>query len=146
MFWVLISLWYFGGSIVWEAFLFAGEWLMSPKFQRIHLTPQWSVANYRLISLTPIVSVVFGHLVSVRFGRFMECRGVFPTTQFGYREGLDTCDAPLCVAYTLQSALETGREARIDQIDFSFALTGSTIRGSSVSSALWELEVLCSLF
>ena len=27
-------------SVVWVAFLFAGEWLMSPKFQRVHLPPQ----------------------------------------------------------------------------------------------------------
>ena len=25
-FWPLVSLWYFGGSFVWVAFLFAGEW------------------------------------------------------------------------------------------------------------------------
>ena len=48
-----------------------------------------------------------------RLGRFMECRGELPTTQFAYRKGLGTCDALLCVAHTLQSALEMGQEARI---------------------------------
>ena len=49
----------------------------------------------------------------------MERNGVLPTTQFAYRKGLGTCDALLCVSHTLQSALESGQEARIVQIDFS---------------------------
>ena len=61
--------------------------------------------------------------MSVRHGRlhFMECRGVLPTTQFAYWKGLGTCDARLCVSHTLQSALMSGQEARIVQIDFSEA-------------------------
>ena len=47
--------------------------------------------------------------------------GVLPTTQFAYRKCLGTCDALLCVLHTLQSALESGQEARIVQIDFSAA-------------------------
>ena len=43
------------------------------------------------------------------------------TTQFAYRKGLGTCDALLCISHTLQSALESGQEARIVQIDFSTA-------------------------
>ena len=54
----------------------------------------------------------------VRLLRFMECRGVVPITKFAYMKGLGTCDALLCVAHTLQSALEMGQEARIVQIDF----------------------------
>ena len=49
--------------------------------------------------------------MSVRLGRFMERSGVLPTTQFAYRK----------VSHTLQSALESGQEARIVQIDFSAA-------------------------
>ena len=45
--------------------------------------------------------------------------GALPTTQFAYRKGLGTCNALLCVAHTLQSALEMGQETRIGQIDFS---------------------------
>ena len=41
-----------------------------------------------------------------------------PTTLFAYRKGLGTCDALLCVSHSLQSALESGQEARIVQIDF----------------------------
>ena len=43
------------------------------------------------------------------------------TTQFAYRKGLCTCDALLCVSHTLQSALESAKEARKMQIDFSAA-------------------------
>ena len=80
-----------------------------------------SVPNYRPISITPVLSKVFEHLVAVRLGRFMEHCGVLPTTQFDYRKGLGTCDALLRVSHTLQSALERGQEARIVQIDFSAA-------------------------
>ena len=51
----------------------------------------------------------------------MESSGVLPTTQFAYRRGLCTCDKFLCLPHTLQSALESGQEARIVQIDFSVA-------------------------
>ena len=59
--------------------------------------------------------------MSVRLGRFTERSGELPTTQFAYRKGLGTCDALLCVSHTLQSALESGQEARIVQIYFSAA-------------------------
>ena len=75
--------------------------------------PSSSVANYRPVSLPSVLSKVFVRLVLVRLGRFMECSGVLPTTQFAYRKGLGTCDAFLCVSHTLQSALESGQEARI---------------------------------
>ena len=83
--------------------------------------PSCSVSNYRPISLTPILLKVFERLVSVRLGRFMECRGVLLTIEFAYMKGLGTCDALICVAHTLQSALEMGQEDRIVQIDFSAA-------------------------
>ena len=86
--------------------------------------PSSSVANYKLISITSVLSKVFQRLVSVRLGRFMELGGVLPTTQFAYRKGLSTCGALLCVSHTLQSALESGQEARIVQIDFSVAFDG----------------------
>ena len=43
MFWPLLSLWYLGGSFVLLAFVFAGECLISLKFQRVHLPPQWPI-------------------------------------------------------------------------------------------------------
>ena len=68
----------------------------------------------------------------------MEHCGELPTTQFAYRKGLGTCHALLCVSHTLQSALESGQEARIVQIDFSaafdrvFSIQGILCRLSSV--------------
>ena len=83
--------------------------------------PSSSVANYRPISITSVLSKVFERLVSVSLGQFMERSGVLPTTQFAYRKDLGTCNALMCMSHTLQSALESGQEARIIQIDFSTA-------------------------
>ena len=47
--------------------------------------------------------------MSDRLGRFIECSGVLPTTQFAYRKGLSTWDA-LFVSHTLLNALESGQE------------------------------------
>ena len=106
-----------------------------------------SVANYRPISIIPVLSKVFERLVAIRLGRFMEHCGVLPTTQFAHRKGLGTCDALLCVSHTLQSALESGQEARIVQIDFSTALDrvnhqGILYRLSSVGIGGSVLSVL----
>ena len=46
---------------------------------------------------------------------------MLPTTQFAYWKGLGTSDALLCMSYTLQSALESGQDSQIVQIDFSAA-------------------------
>ena len=69
-----------------------------------------SVANYRPISITSVLSMVFKRLVSVRLGRFMERSGELSTTQFDYRKGLGTCDALLWVYHTLHCAFESGEE------------------------------------
>ena len=45
------------------------------------------------------------------------------------------------MSHTLQSALESGQEARILQIDSSAAFDRV-----SISSVLWVLEVLCCLY
>ena len=85
--------------------------------------------------------------MAVRLGRFMEQCGALPTTQFAYRKGLGTCDALLCVSHTLQSALESGQETRIVQIDFSAAFDmvnhqGILYRLSSVGIGGSVLSVL----
>ena len=54
--------------------------------------PSSSVTNYGPISTT-LLSKVFEHLVSVRFGRFVERSGVLPTTQFAYQKFLGTLSA-----------------------------------------------------
>ena len=83
--------------------------------------PSSSVANYQQISIATVLSKVYERLVSVCLGRFMERSCVLPTTPLAYRKGLGTCDVLLCMSRTLQSALESGQEARIVQIDFSAA-------------------------
>ena len=67
--------------------------------------PSSSVANYRPVSITSVLSKVFERLVSVRLRRFMERNGMLLTTQFAYRKSLGTCDALLCVSHALQSEL-----------------------------------------
>ena len=109
--------------------------------------PSSSVSNYRPISLIPILSKVFEHPVSVCLGSFMECRGALPTTQFAYKKGLSSFDALLCVAHTLQSALEIVKEARIVQIDFSASFDrvnhqGILFKLCSVGVGSSELSVL----
>ena len=76
----------------------------------------------------------------------MEHCGVLSTTQFAYRKGLGACDELLCVSHTVQSALESGQEARIVQIDSSAAFDRSTIKEFSIRSALLVLEALCCLY
>ena len=52
--------------------------------------PSSSVANYRPISITSVLSEVFERMMSVRLGRIMERSGVLLTTKFAYRKGLGT--------------------------------------------------------
>ena len=75
--------------------------------------------------------------MSVHLRRFMECSGVLPTTQFDYRKCLGTCDALLSMSHTLLSALESGQEAMIVQIDFSAAFDRVNHQGI--------LQKLCSV-
>ena len=93
--------------------------------------PFSSVANYRPISITSVLSKVCERQVFVHLGLYMACSGVLPTTQFTYGNGLGTCDALLSLSHTRQSALESGQEAGIEQIEISVQpLIGSTIRAS----------------
>ena len=59
--------------------------------------PFSSVAIYRPISITSVLSKVFQRLVSVCIGRLVECSGVLPTTQFAYRKSLGPCDIQNCI-------------------------------------------------
>ena len=83
------------------------------------------------------MSNAFERLLSVRLGQFMELSHVTPTTQFAHRRGLGTCDALLCMFYTLQCAFKSGQEAMIVQIDFSVAFDTVNHQAFSIGSALW---------
>ena len=77
----------------------------------------------------------------------MEHSGVLPTTQFAYRKGLGTCDAILCVSHKLQSALVSGQQARIVQIDFSATFNRVNHQGILYKlCSVGILEVLCCLY
>ena len=73
----------------------------------------------------------------------MEHCGVLPTTQFAHQKGLGSCDALLCVPHTLQSALESGQEARIVQIDFSATFDRVNHQGNLYKLCLVGIE--CSV-
>ena len=90
----------------------------------IRKDPPSSVANYRPISITSVLSKMFERLMSVCLGRFMEHSGVLPTTKFAYRKGLGTCDA-LFVCVALERGQEAGSYRLISAV---YPLTGSTIR------------------
>ena len=75
-------------------------------------------AGWRVANVTPIPECPPSSSASWVFYGW---RGVLPTTQLAYRKGLGTCDAFLCVAHTLQNAVEMGQEPRIVQINFSAA-------------------------
>ena len=131
--------------VFWVVYLHAGDRQMWPEIQKG--PPSSSVANYRPISVTSVLSKVFERLVSVRLGRFMERCGVVPTTQFAYRKGLGTANALLCVSHTLKNALESGQEARMVQIDFSAAFARVNHQGilsklCSVGTGGYVLSIL----
>ena len=96
--------------------------------------------------ITSVLSKVFERLVLVRLGRFMDRSRVIPTTQFAYRRGLFTCDVLLRVSHTLQSALESGQEARIVQIDFNAAFDKVNHLGILYKLCSVGIEVLSCLY
>ena len=107
--------------------------------------PSSSVANYRPISITSLLSKVFEGLVSVRLGRFMERNGVLPSTKFTYRKGrvpvMHFCACPIrCKVHW-----RVGRRLISCRLISVQPLIGLTIRAFSIGSALWVLEFRCCL-
>ena len=78
--------------------------------------PSSSVANYRPIYITSVLSKVFERLVPVRLGRLWNAVVCFQPPSLLIGKVL----VPE-MHHTLQSALESGQEARIVQIDFGAA-------------------------
>ena len=62
-----------------------------------------SLANYRPIFITSVLSKVFERLESVHLGRYIKRSGVLQKTKFVNREWLGTCEALLCLSNTLKS-------------------------------------------
>ena len=101
-----------------------------------------SVANYRPISITSVLSKVFECLEAVRLGLFMEHSGVIPTTQFAYRKGLSTCNALSFVSHTMKVHWRVCRMLALCRLASPLPLIGSTFKEFSLSSALCVLEVI----
>ena len=137
-------------SVAFRRFVRLGSFLAC--WRQANVTPipkgpqSSSVANYRPISVTSVLSKVFGPLVSVRLGRFMERNGVLPTTQFAYQKGqvhvTHFCACPIhCKVYW-----RVRRKQGSYRLISAQSLIGSTVRELSISSVRWVLEVLCCLY
>ena len=63
--------------------------------------PSARVSNYRPISITPLLSKVFEHLVSTRLSSFLERSSLLSPNQFAYRKNLGTTDALLTISHKL---------------------------------------------
>ena len=81
--------------------------------------------------------------MSVRLRRFIECRGVLPTTQFVNKKGLGTCDA-FCVWPTPHRV--PASRARIVQIDFSAAVGWVNYQGIRSKLSYVGVGDLCYQF
>ena len=100
-------------------------------------SPSSTVANYRPIFITTILSNVFDRLVSVHLWRHMKRSGGLmvwvPVLYF-------------CVFHTHQSEFKNGRRLGLCRLTSAQALTGSTVGEFSISSPLWVLENFCCLY
>ena len=92
-----------------------------------HITPvpkgtsSSSPSDYRPISITSVLSKVYERMIASRLGKYLEINGLLPSSQYGFRKGLGTCDALLHVSHIIQQALDCGYESRIVQVDLSSA-------------------------
>ena len=78
-------------------------------------------SDYRPISITPILSKIFEHLLAKHLNAFAEVNNLFPNQQLGFRKGLGACDAVLTISDRVQRALDSGFVARMVGLDFSAA-------------------------
>ena len=62
-------------------------------------------SDYRPITITPVLSEVFEHLMAKCLNNFAEKKNLFPHLHFGFRKGLGTCDALLTITNFIQKAL-----------------------------------------
>ena len=77
--------------------------------------------NYRPISITTILSVVYEKLASHRLSSFYEKCDFLPAAQFAYRKSLGCAAALLPISHHLQKSLDTGMKSYIVELDFSAA-------------------------
>ena len=65
-----------------------------------------SPSDYRPITINPVLSKVFEHLLAKSLNNYAEKRNLFLNLQFGFRKGLGTCDALLTITNFVQKALD----------------------------------------
>ena len=80
-----------------------------------------SPADYRPISITPVLSKIYERLLAKRLSSYAESNNMFPSLQFGFRKGLGACDALLTISGNVQKSLDSGYEVRLIGLDFSAA-------------------------
>ena len=78
-------------------------------------------SGYRLITITPVLSKVFEHLLAKHLNNFAEKKNLFPNLQFGFHKGLGTCDALLTITNFVQKALDCGCKVHMVGLHFSAA-------------------------
>ncbi len=112
-------------SAVFRRLILTGSFPMCWRNANITAIPKGSpssdASNYRPISITPLLSKIFEHVISGRLSRYLEHSHLIPANQFAYRKNLGTTDALLTISHKIQQALDCGHEARVVQLDFSAA-------------------------
>ena len=84
-------------------------------------SPSIHPGDYRPISITPVLSKIFERLPAKRLTRFLDINKLLPSSQFGFRKGLSTYDAFVCITHDMQIALDAGYESRVISLDFKSA-------------------------
>lgn len=64
--------------------------------------------NYRPISLVPVVSKIFEHLLKVQIVQHFESLSLFYSQQYGFRKGTGTCDAIIRMINIIVDGMERG--------------------------------------
>ncbi len=52
---------------------------------------------------------------------FLDINKLLPSSQFGFRKGLSTSDALVCIMHDMQVSLDAGYESRVMSLDFCSA-------------------------
>ena len=108
-------------------------------------SPSSSVANYRPISITSVLSKAIEHLVSVRLGQFIECSAFQPPSLLIGKVWVPVMHFCACLIHC-RVHWRVGRRLGSCRLTSVRPLVGSTIWAFSISSALWVLEVLSCLY
>lgn len=92
----------------WESGEVPEEWKTARMVLLAKPNKPVGVQNLRPISLTSCVGKVLEHVVLRRWNNFLEGRGVFSDTMFGFREGLCAQDAMLLLKHEVVQSRKVG--------------------------------------